>query len=119
MRTIGNPKFEVETLEEQRKAKRYNPATVLIYNRKRMTLSCGNADDIHVFRSTQGPLLYVLSMNFSMDYAGLTEFDTRTGDQKSEVFFQNGEELAELIGGSIRDFAPMTVCKRMMEYLPD
>jgi hypothetical protein len=101
MRTVHNFQLEEETLEEQFAAQRYNPATVLIRNRQRMFLACGNSDTVRVFKD--GKETFVLSYNRGLSYAGLQIFDTYTGEETGSVFQQNAE--VDL------DLSDITICK--------
>lgn len=101
MRTVHDFKLEEETLEEQFAAQRYNPATVLIRNKKRMVLDCGTSDTVRVFK--EGKETFVLSYNRGMNYVGLQIFDTYTGEESDSVFQQSAEVDMDL--------ADITICK--------
>jgi hypothetical protein len=91
---------------------------VLIYRDRggihRVTLDAGRADDLHVFR--EGNETFVLSLNHRLDYAGLQIFDT-DGDEIGNIFASVDYEIKEMIGRRGLDYDPMTIAKRLAEYI--
>jgi hypothetical protein len=73
MKRIRNPKLEPETLEEQSKAGRYNPATVLRYKGWRIPLKGGTRDS-SVFW-VDGRHVFALTYNDGLTYAGLVHYE--------------------------------------------
>jgi hypothetical protein len=116
MRTINSLKYNIygESLEQQRQAGRYNPASVILYKRKEYTIGSGTTDHIHVFREDE--FLIVLSINYHMGYAGIEAFDT-TSDKSAELFYQDSQDLNEYVGKNWDELSEITLAKRMMNIL--
>jgi hypothetical protein len=93
----------------------------------------GSGDDIHVFKE-DGRIL-VLTINHGLGYVGLSEYNlgdkpspkfNRSGDddpyysieEDGNVFLDKDYEIEETLGPKGLDLAPMTIAKRLIEYLP-
>ena len=108
------PKFERESWESQREAKRYNPAWEAVWQHKgrevRATLSCGDRDETHFWHS--GRYVFCVSINHGLEYAGLQVFGRATGNEVAEDFAQNDWELEEKLGPKGVDYDPATIRRR-------
>jgi len=76
-------------------------------------LNCGSHDEVEVFRERS--FTYVLSWNDRLGYVGLERF--LGWDKDGEVFLQNSQDVAECLGKKGLDLTPMTMVKRLAEYL--
>lgn len=89
-----NPAISFETEAEQSAAKRFNPARVATFKRKRCTLSAGTSDTVVCW--VKGNSLYALSLNSRLGYVGLQVFDLstdgKTADETGNYFAQNAFE---------------------------
>ena len=70
---------------------------------------------MHVFK--EDTLLYVLSINYRFEYAGIEVFDATTGEEHESIFVENDWKLKEYFGSKWRDAAPMTITKKFREFL--
>jgi hypothetical protein len=53
-----------------------------------------------------------------MGYLGLNAYDlTKGGAEAGDIFLQSTEQIEESIGKKWEDYVPMTLCKRLQEYL--
>lgn len=106
-----------ETWEEQRAAGRHNPATVLVYRRRRFTLAAGDSDDINAFIHGKGSsaTMYVVSTNNRLGYVGLQVFNL-TGEETNSLFFQNEEDITDVLGKRGLDYTPRTIAKILGNY---
>ena len=108
--------LEHENWEEQRDARRCNPALVLLFRDRtgnhRATISAGDSDYVHCFR--EGSLTYVLSINPGLGYAGLEVFEG--AQQVGNTFLQVDYEIAEILGPRGLDLEPITIAKRLADY---
>lgn len=99
--------FERETLDEQREAGRWNPATVIVWRGQRYTIGAGTADDVDVF--TEGGALYVLARNRGMSYAGLEVF--RDGERIADIFVDESDR-----GDYLNELTAIYAAKRLANW---
>jgi len=119
MRTIHNYTLRQESIDNQHKAGRYNPATEIHYRWAKgkvvYTLSCGNDDDLHIAR--EGKFLFVLTVNYRLPYCGIEVFSLVDNDNcPASVFLQGSEQIQEILGKRGLDYTPLTMIKIMREY---
>lgn len=124
MRTFHDYRLVSESFESQCKARRYNPATVLRMKHKgvkrRFVLGCGSNDNVTVLR--EGDLLFVVSVNHGLEYAGLEVFDLGEVPDEDQhgpmgiAFLQADYEIAEILGPRGVDLTPITIAKRLADY---
>ncbi len=114
-----------ESWESQRKAGRYNPASVLILKaskrspRVRCVLSCGDSDDVSFY--TDRGVIVVVSMNRGLDYCGLQVFSRDekiagypVGESMGEgLFLQGQEQIEESLGRKGLDLSDRTIARRL------
>ena len=117
-------------------AQHYNPHdnVVVRVNRKPWELEtgAGSSDDVDVF--AEGDRIYILSMNHRLGYVGLAEYvldekhveehQQSGGDEDyssigvaNEIFIQNEDEVVEILGPKGLDLSPMTIVRKLGEYL--
>jgi hypothetical protein len=119
MRTINFRSYSIdhESWEEMAKARRENRALVLQYRdrqgKHRVTIDAGESDEIDVFR--EGELTLVLSTNSRYGYAGIQAF--KGSEETGSIFLQNSQDLEDILGRSQLDLSPITIAKRLSEYL--
>jgi hypothetical protein len=111
----GSPTvIDRETWEEAREAGHSNPGLVLIYGGRRYPIDSGQSDDIDVFE--EGNLLYILSVNRSIGYAGLQVLDPESGKDVANVFLQNKRDIEEVLGKEWEGLSPEEMLKALMPY---
>lgn len=117
MRTKNNYKIEKESLEEQIKSKRYNPALVLLYRDRfgnhRVTLDAGYYDDVGIYREKN--FVYALSINQVFGYCGLQMFEK--GEEVGSIFLQNDNDVESVLGKNGLELSYINIAKRLKEYL--
>jgi hypothetical protein len=114
MRTIHEYDIVNETDEEQRAAGRYNPGLVLKINGRRLPISAGYKDDIHIF--DEHGIIFVLSINRGLDYVGVEAFEIDHDTPFGEVFLDCDHQIADVLGPRGLDLEPITMAKRLAEY---
>jgi hypothetical protein len=60
--------------------------------------------------------LYVVSINTSLGYVGLTAYGIQEDDEVGEVFLQNDDEIQDMLGRQGLDLCPVTIARRLAEY---
>jgi hypothetical protein len=112
------PKYEEETYEEQLAARRYHPATVLLWGDLRLTLSCGTSDYVQCF--IDETTIYVVSINNGLGYAALQTFYAKgehAGEENGSVFCSDSQDIHEMLGPRGIDYSMHTIAKRLAEYI--
>lgn len=119
MRTLPYNSYSIfhEPWAEAWKAKRHNRALVLSFRdakgKHRVVLDSGESDQIDVFREFDQTI--ILSTNSKYGYAGLQVFQ---GEKEEGSFFiQNYSELEDILGKRCLDLEPITIAKKLMEYV--
>ena len=114
MQMITDYTIELESIEDQLTAHRFNPCLELtLHERNReqtYTISAGYADHISVYR--EGDVIYVLSHNPHLDYVGLEVF--QDGNLVTDIFLQ-GDDVPYIFGG--RDRSPCEMIKRLRDVM--
>lgn len=129
MKAITEYREKTEPMEETLAAKRYNPSCDILVTafgrRLRLKSGHGSTDDVYLFRENDA--LYLLSLNTRYGYCGLTAYDkddaletTAQGkpvEETDSIFLQDDSEIEETLGRKGLDLSPMTIAKRLAEYL--
>jgi len=89
-----------------------NRGKMLDYNCISYRLSSGTSDDIHVFRS--GVTLYVLTINYKMDYIGLDAYMGKEQEALDSIFLQGEWSIKECIGNDWRDLSLTSLVTRLI-----
>ncbi len=113
--TEVKPRIRLMTPEEIRTTRLINAGSVIELLGVVIPIAAGRSDQIHVFK--EDALLYVLSVNYRFEYAGLEVFDATTGEVHESIFVENEWKLKEYFGAEWRDVAPITIVKKFREYL--
>jgi len=113
MRTVNNFQIGKESLEDQCKAGRWNPALEITFRDRhgqhRHKLGAGYSDDIHVFR--EHGLTFIVGTNSRLGYVSLEVYEGK--DKLGEVFLEY-HNLQEALGKT--DLKPITLAKRLKDY---
>lgn len=109
------PPIRLMTPEEVRTTQLINAGSVIDMMGVVIPIAAGRTDQVHVFK--EDALLYVLSVNYRFEYAGLEVFDATTGEEHESIFVENEWNLKEYFGRNWRDAAPTTIIKKFMEYM--
>jgi hypothetical protein len=56
----------------------------------KLDISAGNSDDLYVYHNKDS--IYVLSINYKLEYVGLQQFDRQGGGLIGEVFIQDAQD---------------------------
>ena len=99
-----NPTIRTMTFEEDRDFSDFHQGLMLEHNCISYRLTAGTKDNLHVLES--GPVLYVLTLNKSLDYIGLDVYMPNEGDAIDSIFLQ-GDAITECIGKGWRSL-PLT-----------
>jgi len=110
-----NPSIRLMTPEEMRPPKLINAGSVIDFQGVIIPIAAGRSDQIHVFK--EDAMLYILSINYRFEYAGIEVFDAATGEEYESIFVDNEWNLREYFGATWRDAAPMNIVKKFMEYM--
>lgn len=109
------PTIRLMTPEEMRPTPLVNAGSVIDFQGVIIPIAAGRSDQVHVFK--EDSLLYVLSVNYRFEYIGVEVFDTATGEEQESIFVDNEWNLKEYFGKNWRDAAPITIVKKLMEYM--
>ena len=116
MRRMDNYTLFPESLEDQRAAKRYHPATRIKFRDKNgthfHTISCGTSDYVRVFRD--GYLVVVLTWNTGLDYCGVEVFD---GTERFGEYFTDKPNESLQLRKEWDQYEPVNLAKFLLEYI--
>lgn len=126
LRTLTGWHIREETPEQQQRARRYNPALQVWHKTGRTPgktvaeyevypCSAGRADTVGVFYASDLSAVFIVAVNYALNYAGIQAYDQQSGELIGELFEQSEPEL--LIGQNWQDVSLLTVCKRLASYL--
>lgn len=127
MKTLHNWKIQDESFDRQSAAGRHNPGQELlisegdkVWNQLTIPISCGTSDDVHIFTQDEGNII-VLVVNLGLWYCGLEVFDNRgkVGPLNNRTFLQVDYHIREVLGPKELDLAPITIAKKLYNYLYD
>lgn len=113
--TEVKPRIRLMTPEEVRTTRLINAGSVIDLLGISIPIAAGRRDQVHVFK--EDVLLYVLSINYRFEYAGIEVFDATTGKEHESIFVENEWKLKEYFGAEWRDAAPITIVKKFREYM--
>ncbi len=109
------PPIRLMTLEEMRPTQLINAGSVIDMLGVFIPIAAGRTDQVHVFK--EDTQLYVLSINYRFEYAGIEVFDAATGQEYESIFVENDWQLKEYFGSRWRDAAPITIVKKFRAFL--
>lgn len=89
----------------------------LLINGLIIPISAGKSDEVHVFTQDRGNVI-VLTINHALYYCGIEAFDKK-GELFDHTFLQADNEISEVLGPMGLDLAPITIAKRLYNYLGD
>lgn len=111
----------------------FNPHENVVVKRPRCRTSTieleskfGTRDHVHVYRD--GDQVYVLSVNFGLQYVGLARYDLSDAalgklepdkalEASAEVFVDRDYDIAETFGPRGVDLAPHTLIRRLYDHI--
>lgn len=105
------PTIRLMTPEETRTAKLINAGSVIELNGTTIPIAAGRSDQVHVFR--ESTVLYVLSINHRHEYIGLEIFDSVSGEEYDNIFFQCHGEIEKYLGLTWRERAPVSIVREI------
>jgi hypothetical protein len=125
-----NANITHESWDSARDAQRVNRGLIAFVHYRnatyRLPIGAGESDDVNVFRD--GPLVYVVSVNRGLGYAGLQVFELtsyepskynakhRQASEIGETFLQADYEIDDILGKRGVDLHPRTIAKRLADY---
>lgn len=109
------PIIKVHTYQKSLETGLQIRSLVLQYQNNCYHLHGGTRDTIYVF--TEGVAIYVLTINTSIGYISLNTYMTPEADPINSVFLQNGREIKETLGHKWEALMPVTIVRRLIEYL--
>jgi len=109
------PTIRIMTPEETRTTRLINAGSVIDYEGTTIPIAAGRSDRVHVFK--ESTVLYVLSVNYRHDYIGMEIFDAASGEEYDNIFLHYQWELEEYLGRRWRELAPMTIARKLREFL--
>ncbi len=113
--TTIKPRIRLITPEEVRTTRLINAGSVIELQGVVIPIAAGRSDQIHVFK--EEAQLFVLSINYRFEYAGLEVFDATTGEEQESIFVDSEWNLKSYFGNNWRDAAPMNIVKKFREYM--
>lgn len=124
MRSI-NVWWRQEPADEQAAAGRYHPGhdALIDYRGRRYRLKAGGGSEDNGYAFREGRVVYLLSLNRSMGYAGVEAFLIPTGGcprcrprilkPHASAFVQFDWEVREALGPAGVDLEPATIARRL------
>ena len=109
------PTIRLMTPEEMRPTQLINAGAVIDFQGIIIPIAAGRSDQVHVFK--EDAMLYVLSVNYRFEYAGIEIFDATTGEEFESIFVDNEWNLKEYFGSNWRHADPMMIAKKFREFL--
>ena len=109
------PPIRLMTPEEMRSTQLINAGSVIDLLGVVIPIAAGRTDQVHVFK--EDATIYVLSINYRFEYAGIEVFDAATGEEQESIFVDNELNLKSYFRNNWRDAAPMNIVKKFMEYM--
>ena len=109
------PPIRLMTPEEMRPTQLINAGSVIDMLGVIIPIAAGRTDQVHVFK--ENALLFVMSINYRFEYAGLEVFDATTGEEHESIFVDSECNIRGYFGSRWRDAAPMTIAKKFRELL--
>ena len=106
-----NPTIRTMTFEEAREFGDYHQGLMMDHNCISYRLSAGTKDNLHVLES--GPVLYVLTLNTSLDYIGLDVYMPKEEDAIDSILLQ-GNAITECIGKDWRSLSLIQLVTRLV-----
>ena len=113
--TEVKPRIRLMTPEEVRTTRLINAGSMIDLLGVVIPIAAGRTDQVHVFK--EDSLLFVLSVNYRFEYAGLEVFDATTGEEHESIFVDSEWNLREYFGANWRDAAPINIVKKFMEHM--
>lgn len=101
MKTVKNWQLVKMSYNDPRGKGFYNLPYVLVYNDNDTIAPCGSTDNVSLFQ--KGNDLVFLSSNSLYGYVGINIYDNEL-NETAELFFQDMDELCDLIGVSVGKF---------------
>ena len=102
MKTIKNWQLVKMSSNDSRSKGYYNLPYLLVYNGHDTIAPCGSTDNVSLFE--EGDDLIFLSSNSRYGYVGINIYDNEL-DETAELFFQNMDELCEIIDVRVDEFS--------------
>lgn len=109
------PSIRLMSPEEVRSSRLINAGSVLEYEDTAIPIAAGRSDLVHVF--TESTVLYVLSINYKLEYIGLEIFDAGSGEEYETIFVSYDWELLEYLGTNWKDIPPLQIVARLKKLL--
>ena len=106
------PTIRTMTFEEARELGSFHQGLMMEHNCESYRLSAGTKDNLHVLES--GPVLYVLTLNMSLDYLGLDIYMPKEEDAIDSTFLQGDYAIAECIGHDWRSLSLYQLVTRLV-----
>ena len=104
------PTIRTMTWNEAHEFGHFHQGLMMEHNCVSYRLTAGTKDNLHVLES--GPILYVLTLNTSLDYIGLDVYMPNEGDAIDSIFLQ-GDAINECIGKDWRSLSLTQLVKRL------
>lgn len=107
-----NPTIRTMTFDEARDYGHCNEGFMLDHGTVSYRLTATKYDDVHVLQS--GPILYVLTINFWMEYVALDIYVPYEPEPVDSIFLQGDHGLRECIGNNWRDMPLMDAANNLI-----
>ena len=122
-------KFCRESVENQRRAGRYNPASVFKFTHPELKITCravlgkGDDDACWMYYCKETKLVYSVTLNRQMDYCGVEAFEFTPDEtriearEQDQLFFQSEEGYCAVLGKRGLDLTVRTIAHRLIDHL--
>ena len=105
------PTIRTMTWNEAHEFGHFHQGLMMDHNCVSHRLTAGTKDNLHILES--GPVLYVLTLNTSLDYIGLDVYMPKEEDAIDSIFLQ-GDAITECIGKDWRSLSLTQLVTRLV-----
>ena len=105
------PTIRTMTWNEAHEFGHFHQGLMMDHNCVSHRLTAGTKDNLHILES--GPVLYVLTLNTSLDYIGLDVYMPKEEDAIDSIFLQ-GESTKEMIGNDWKSLSLIQLATRLV-----
>lgn len=112
-----------ESWESQRRAGRYNPALVALFDNRRHVLPVGDSDYFTLYRvkGDDSGRVWCVSISTRFGYCGACSFlpDDTERDESAEVFCDTSQAITEVLGRAdgIDELTERTIARRLIAHV--
>jgi hypothetical protein len=108
-----NPTIRSMTFDEQFEYGLCNRGLMMEQDERTYRLTAGTTDSLYVFKA--GAVVYVLTLNLSLEYVVLDYYVGSEGEPVDSVFLQGDYVISECVGKDWRSVSMSEVVRRLLQ----